>query len=138
MALSQRQTILYTDEFDIYKPVGISDSSGVMPHNDVKGLRYPPTPTYSAAKGYRRSIGQLGRGDFYGRQDVANTTANTDPVSFDSAQDVDVNYCLQLKNTDDPDYLVWFIVIASRDVNNFMANKRVVRVRKTTKPPGVT
>ncbi len=138
MALDERQMLLYTDTCNIYKPVNLMDSASIMPNHDVKSLRYPASPTYTAIKWFHRTRDKLGKGKFSGRETQETTTANTDNGAFDQAQDINTNYVLVKTTPGDPDINVWFIVEANPDVNNYRANKRRMFLKRITKPTGVT
>lgn len=138
MALDDRQTQLYTDTFAVYKPVAILATDSRLPNKDIKALRYPATPTTATLYGFHKTVGKLGKARIAGREAQETTTANTDRMAFEASADVDINYALQKTVVGDPDYGQWFVVEAKKDINNFLANKLVVYVRRTTKPPGVT
>ena len=135
MALSQRQLLLYQDTVNLYKPVELS--SGRMPNNENKGLRYPSTPTHTGVSCHRHTRTEMGQGRFHGRINKEDTVSLIDSISFDAAQDIDANWVMQITTPSDPDLNAWFIVSNTPEVKNYRANKKRVQIKRITKPAGV-
>lgn len=133
MALTSRQTRLYTDTVSVFKPR--TPASTALDDNDRESLNYPLTPTAATVYCFRQTAAEFLKGKFIGRVNKEDTQSLMDVIHFDQAQDVDSNYVLKITTPSDPDLDTFFIVMGNAMVKNYRANKKVFWIKRITKPP---
>lgn len=133
MALSTRQTALYTHTFSLWKPSTLStDSNGA-----ISDPSWPTTPTYTGVSGYYQSTSNINEPKIPGQTKQANIFT-ADHIHFAADQDIASGWLVKMTgnsmNTTDSNIGKYWTVQGPPDSNARRANRLMAYIIETPTP----